>query len=120
MIEDATSPAFIVEDRQWRSSVIDIFRYFFAALWEDERVCLSIHIRNGVILIPGQEEVRLAVDTWSQTLLAAHFDAITLCWNEALVKSPITDRAKLVAFLNQLRPHFPHWRCMSYILTYST
>ncbi|KAH9856975.1 hypothetical protein C2E23DRAFT_892456 [Lenzites betulinus] len=97
IIEDATSPAFVVEDRQWRSSVIDVFRYFFAALWEDER-----------------EEIRLAVDTWTQTLLAAHFDTITLCWSEALVKSPISDRAKLVSFLNQLRPHFPHWRLLSW------
>ncbi|KAI9070388.1 hypothetical protein FKP32DRAFT_1586228 [Trametes sanguinea] len=97
MVEDATSPAFDVEDRQWRSSVIDIFRYFFSALWDDER-----------------EEIRLAVDTWTQTLLPAHFDAITLCWNEALVKSPIADRAKLVSFLNQLRPHFPHWRLLSW------
>lgn len=38
IIEDVTSPAFVVEDRQWRSSVIDVFRYFFGALWEDERV----------------------------------------------------------------------------------
>ncbi|KAI0831397.1 hypothetical protein BC628DRAFT_1312212 [Trametes gibbosa] len=97
IVEDATSPAFVVEDRQWRSSVIDVFRYFFAALWEDER-----------------EEIRLAIDTWTQTLLPAHFDAITLCWNEALVKSPISDRAKLVSFLNQLRPHFSHWRLLSW------
>lgn len=53
MIEDATSPAFVVEDRQWRSSVIDIFRYFFAALWEDERVRLSTRIRSELILTPG-------------------------------------------------------------------
>ncbi|KAI8998560.1 hypothetical protein BD414DRAFT_519687 [Trametes punicea] len=97
MIEDATSPSFNVEDRQWRSSLIDIFRYFFSSMWEDER-----------------EEVRLAVDTWMQTLLPAHFEAITLCWNEALVRSPISDRAKLVSFLNQLRPHFPHWRLLSW------
>ncbi|KAI0670290.1 hypothetical protein C8Q78DRAFT_114403 [Trametes maxima] len=97
MIEDVTSPAFVVEDRQWRSSVIDIFRFFFQSLWEDER-----------------EEVRLSVDTWSQTLLPAHFDAMTLCWDEALVKSPIADRAKLASFLNQLRSHFPHWRLLSW------
>ncbi|KAI0780831.1 hypothetical protein BD413DRAFT_500442 [Trametes elegans] len=97
MVEDVTSPAFVVEDRQWRSSVIDIFRYFFAALWEDER-----------------EEVRLSVDIWTQTLLPAHFDVIGTCWDEALVKSPIADRAKLVSFLNQLRPHFPQWRLLSW------
>ncbi|KAI0324520.1 hypothetical protein GY45DRAFT_1288775 [Cubamyces sp. BRFM 1775] len=97
MIEDTTSASFDVDDRQWRSSTIDIFRYFFSALWEDDH-----------------EEVRLAVDTWVQTLLPAHFEAIALCWNEALVKSPISDRAKLVSFLNQLRPHFPQWRLLSW------
>ncbi|TBU65728.1 hypothetical protein BD310DRAFT_803111 [Dichomitus squalens] len=97
IVEDVTSPAFVVEDRQWRSSVIDVFRYFFAAMWEDER-----------------EEVRLAVDTWTQTLQTAHFEAITLCWDEALAKSPIPDRTKLVSFLNQLRSHFPQWRLLSW------
>ncbi|TFK89146.1 hypothetical protein K466DRAFT_545801 [Polyporus arcularius HHB13444] len=97
IIEDVTSPTFVVEDRQWRSSVIDVFRYFFGALWEDER-----------------EEIRLAVDTWTQTLLVAHFDAIALCWDEALVKSPVSDRTKLVSFLSQLRPHFPQWRLLSW------
>ena len=38
VVEDVTSPAFSVEDRQWRASVIDVFRYFFGELWEDERV----------------------------------------------------------------------------------
>ena len=38
IIEDVTNPPSVVEDRQWRSSVIDVFRYFFGALWEDERV----------------------------------------------------------------------------------
>ncbi|KAI1795782.1 hypothetical protein LXA43DRAFT_1163651 [Ganoderma leucocontextum] len=97
VVEDVTSPAFEVEDRQWRSSVIDVFRYFFAALWEDDR-----------------EEVRLAVDIWTQTLQAAHFEAIALCWDEALAKSPIPDRTKLVSFLNQLRSHFPQWRLLSW------
>ncbi|KAI0748219.1 hypothetical protein C8Q80DRAFT_1104066 [Daedaleopsis nitida] len=97
VVQDVTSPAFMVEDRQWRSSVIDVFRYFFGALWEDER-----------------EEIRLAVDTWTQTLLPAHFNAMSLCWDEALVKSPIGDRTKLVSFLNQLRPHFPQWQLLSW------
>lgn len=62
-------------------------------------------------LISGlQEEVRLAVDTWSQTLLPAHFEAISLCWNESLTKAPIAERARLVAFLIQLHPHFPSWK----------
>lgn len=60
-----------------------------------------------------QEENRLAVDTWSQTLLPAHLEAISECWNESLTKAPIADRAKLVSFLIQLHPHFPDWKCMS-------
>ena len=42
MVQDVTSPAFVVEDRQWRSCIIDVFRYFFGALWEDERVSVSV------------------------------------------------------------------------------
>ena len=38
IILDIISPNFTVEDRQWRSSVNDIFSYFFTAKWSDERV----------------------------------------------------------------------------------
>ena len=38
MISDVTSPAFNVEGRQWRSSVIEIFYYYFTALWADPTV----------------------------------------------------------------------------------
>jgi hypothetical protein len=37
IILDVTSPAFNVEDRQWRSSVIDVFYYYFSAAWADEK-----------------------------------------------------------------------------------
>jgi len=60
----------------------------------------------------NQEEIRLAVDTWSQALLPAHLDAISRCWNEALTTAPIAERVKLVAFLIQLHPHFPSWKGM--------
>lgn len=50
------------------------------------------------------------VDTWSQSLLPAHFEAISLCWNESLAKAPIAERVKLVSFLVQLHSHFPTWR----------
>ncbi|KAH9946036.1 uncharacterized protein BXZ73DRAFT_86240 [Epithele typhae] len=90
IVEDVTSPAFNVEDRQWRSSVNSIFYYFFRALWEDDH-----------------EEIRLSCS-------GAHFEAITLCWNETLTKSPVAERRKLVSFLNQLRPHFPHWPLLSW------
>lgn len=56
-----------------------------------------------------QEEIRLAVDTWSQTLLPAHFAAISACWNETLSKAPTVERIMLIAFLIQLLPHFPKW-----------
>ncbi|OBZ75571.1 hypothetical protein A0H81_04216 [Grifola frondosa] len=103
IIEDVTSPSFNVEDRQWRSSVIEVFYYFFSSMWIDDR-----------------EEIRLSVDTWAQTLLPDHFNAITLCWNEALVKSPIADRVKLISFLNQLRSHFPNWRMLSWDAIFET
>ncbi|KAK7693413.1 hypothetical protein QCA50_002981 [Cerrena zonata] len=95
MVLDVTSPAFVLDDRQWRPSIIDIFYYFFSALWLDDR-----------------EEIRLTVETWSQTLLPAHHEAITLCWNEALSKAPIGERSRLIHFLLQLRPHFPLWRVL--------
>jgi len=38
IILDVTSPAFNIEDRQWRSSVIDVFYHYFSATWADERV----------------------------------------------------------------------------------
>ncbi|TDL27495.1 hypothetical protein BD410DRAFT_782583 [Rickenella mellea] len=97
VILDATSPFFHVEGRQWRASVTNIFHRFFTTVWIDPK-----------------EEIRLATDTWAQTLQPAHFDAITLCWNESLVKSPIADRVKLVAFLLQLRPHFPSWKVLAW------
>ena len=59
-----------------------------------------------------QEEVRMAVETCTHTLLPPHFDAISLCWSEALNKVPVTDRVKLVSFLTQLRTHFPLWKGM--------
>ncbi|KAF8077923.1 hypothetical protein FPV67DRAFT_1403007 [Lyophyllum atratum] len=97
VILDVTSPSFNIEDRQWQSSVTDIFYYFFISLWSDER-----------------EEIRVAVEAFSASLLAVHFDAISACWNESLPKSPIPERIKLISFLIQLRPHFPHWRVLSW------
>lgn len=38
MVLDVTNPAFVLDDRQWRSSIIDIFYHFFSALWLDDRV----------------------------------------------------------------------------------
>ena len=38
LISDVMSPAFNVEGRQWCSSVIEIFYYYFTALWADSVV----------------------------------------------------------------------------------
>lgn len=57
-----------------------------------------------------QEVIRIAATTCSATLLPAHLQAISACWNELLLKSPIAERSKLIAFLTQLRPYFPHWK----------
>ncbi|KAJ7582678.1 hypothetical protein C8J56DRAFT_1167735 [Mycena floridula] len=97
VISDVNSPAFMIEDRQWRSSVTDIFFYYFSTIWRD-----------------AKEEVRLAVDTFSSTLLPVHFQNISLCWSEALAKSPVADRMTLVSFLIQLLPHFPTWKVVSW------
>ncbi|CCM02372.1 uncharacterized protein FIBRA_04467 [Fibroporia radiculosa] len=97
IILDVTSPAFNVEGRQWKTSVIQIFDRFFSGIWMDER-----------------EEVRVALDTWARTLLEAHQNAIASCWNESLLKSPIAERVTLVSFLNQLRSHFPRWQVLSW------
>ena len=53
------------------------------------------------------------VDTWFATLLPAHLQVISSCWNELMSKAPIADRAKLAAFLVQLHSHFPSWQGMS-------
>ncbi|KDQ07904.1 hypothetical protein BOTBODRAFT_180257 [Botryobasidium botryosum FD-172 SS1] len=83
--------------RQWHSSIVFIFQYFFPALWQDTR-----------------EEVRLSTETLMQTLLPGHMEAITACWDEYLAKSINTDRIKLVHFLIQLHPHFPTWQVLSW------
>ncbi|KAK7019346.1 hypothetical protein R3P38DRAFT_2978554 [Favolaschia claudopus] len=97
IVLDATNPAFNIEDRQWRSSIIEIFYRYFSALWVDDK-----------------EEIRVIADTFASGLLPAHFDAISLCWTESLATSPIAERVKLVSFLIQLRPHFPGWQVLTW------
>ncbi|KAE9396073.1 hypothetical protein BT96DRAFT_997116 [Gymnopus androsaceus JB14] len=97
IILDVSSPAFTVEGRQWRSSITDVFYYYFSSLWADEK-----------------EELRLTTDIFASNLQPAHFEQISLCWSEYLTKSPISDRVKLIAFLIQLRPHFPTWQMVSW------
>ncbi|KAF9482782.1 hypothetical protein BDN70DRAFT_800871 [Pholiota conissans] len=97
MISDVTSPAFNVDGRQWRSSVIQIFNSYFSALWADP-----------------SEEVRLAVKSSCTALLPVHFDTISQCWSEFLSKAPITERIRLIAFLIQLHAHFTTWKVLSW------
>ncbi|KAK0197058.1 hypothetical protein F5146DRAFT_1099379 [Armillaria mellea] len=97
IILDSPSPDFQVEGRQWKSSVGDVFYYFFASLWTDKK-----------------EEIRLSVDTLVSNMLAVHFHAISSCWDEVLSKSPIEERVKLLSFLIQLRSHFPTWQMVSW------
>lgn len=113
IILDVTSPAFSVEDRQWQSSIVDIFYYFFSAMWSDERVNLTkiYRILQGLMKLKYlQEEIRVAVETFSASLLPAHFGAISACWSESISKTPIKERIRLISFLIQLRPHFPTWK----------
>ncbi|THU91128.1 hypothetical protein K435DRAFT_727522 [Dendrothele bispora CBS 962.96] len=97
IILDITDPTFTIEDLQWRVNICDIFYYYFKTLWSDEK-----------------EELRLAAETFSSNLLPAHFHQISSCWGELLLKSPITDRIRLISFLVQLRPHFPLWQVISW------
>jgi hypothetical protein len=41
IILDVTSPAFNLEGRQWRSSIIEVFYRYFFALWADEKARFS-------------------------------------------------------------------------------
>ncbi|KAG1803828.1 uncharacterized protein HD556DRAFT_1226659 [Suillus plorans] len=97
MVLDITSPDFVVKDRPWKHSVVNLFYHAFEPLWIDEK-----------------EEVRTAVDTWLQTLLSAHLDAIASCWNDAFADLPMSKRLRLVSFLLQLQSHFPTWRVLSW------
>lgn len=111
IILDVTNPSFVIGDRQWQSSATTIFYSYFTAMWQDPQViihdlCSLHHLKTP------QEEVKFAVDTWSQTLLPAHFEAITNCWNEALIKAPVSERVRLINFLIKLQSLFSSWRGM--------
>lgn len=110
IISDVTSPAFVVEGQQWHSSVIEIFYHYFSALWFDPSVRYLYNSSCRIISKVIQEEIRLAVQVSSAALLPAHFNIISQCWNETLLKSPVGERIRLLGFLIQLRSHFPSWR----------
>lgn len=65
------------------------------------------------ILIYLQEEVRLEAKSLSRTLLPTHLLAVALCWNEALMKAPMSERVGITSFLIELHSHFPEWQRMS-------
>ena len=52
----------------------------------------------------------MSVNTWLQTLLPDHLDAIASCWNDAFFALSVSQRLRLVSFLLQLQSHFPTWR----------
>jgi len=47
IVLDVISPFFHVEDRQWRSSVIEVFYRYFGAIWMDERVSPTNSIESN-------------------------------------------------------------------------
>ncbi|KAG5220464.1 Protein kinase delta type [Salix suchowensis] len=96
IILETLSASFNVEGRQWRTSVANVFRKFFSAIWSDEK-----------------EEVRLEAKSLSRTLLPTHLLAIALCWDEALMKAPMSERVGITSFLIELHSHFPEWQRMS-------
>ncbi|KAG6866935.1 hypothetical protein C0991_003851 [Blastosporella zonata] len=98
----------------------DIFFYFFTSLWADQRVSsMEIDLTLSYLTFSNKVEIRMAVETCSATLLPAHFQAISACWNELLSKSPIAERLKLVSFLIQLRSYFPRWKGELHLLLFS-
>ncbi|KAJ8700118.1 hypothetical protein PTI98_003174 [Pleurotus ostreatus] len=97
IILETLSASFNVEGRQWRSSVANVFRKFFSAIWSDEK-----------------EEVRLEAKSLSRTLLPTHLLAVALCWNEALMKAPMSERVGITSFLIELHSHFPEWQLLSW------
>jgi hypothetical protein len=110
MILDVTNPSFVIGDRQWQSSATIIFYSYFTAMWQDPQVILLTDLSSLHNLKTTQEQVKVAVDTWSQTLLPPHFEAITNCWNESLLKAPVSERMRLINFLIKLQSLFPSWR----------
>ncbi|KAI6150742.1 hypothetical protein BKA82DRAFT_122595 [Pisolithus tinctorius] len=97
IIMDVKSPTFQVKDRPWKICVLDIFYFFFQLIWLDKK-----------------EEIRTAVETWTQTLLTPQLEVIASCWNTALPVLQPLERLQLAVFLTQLQPHFPTWKFLSW------
>lgn len=97
IIMDVKNPAFQVKDCPWKICVLDIFYFFFQLIWLDKK-----------------EEIRAAVETWSQTLLTPQLEVIASCWSTALLVLKPPERLQLVVFLTQLQPHFPAWKILSW------
>ncbi|KAI6022693.1 hypothetical protein EDC04DRAFT_3067434 [Pisolithus marmoratus] len=97
IIMDVKNPAFQVKDRPWKICVLDIFYFFFQLTWSDTK-----------------EEIRTAVETWSQTLLTPQLEVIASCWDTALPVLQPAECLQLVTFLTQLQPHFPAWKVLSW------
>lgn len=52
--------------------------------------------------------------TFTSSLLSAHFDAISLCWDAHFLSSSVLKRIKLVSFLVQLHTYFPAWKVLAW------
>ncbi|KAF9454513.1 hypothetical protein P691DRAFT_770412 [Macrolepiota fuliginosa MF-IS2] len=97
IVQDVCSPAFNVDGRQWKTSMVRVFLVFFSLLWLDPK-----------------EEVRLVVKTHCSSLLPSHFEALASCFDETMTRAPISDRVRLISFLSRLRVHFSRWRVLSW------
>jgi hypothetical protein len=78
---------------RWRHQSLDVFEYFFKALWST------------------QHDVRQAASCMALALLPTHLEAITQFWALVLPQTTVPRRLGTISFMLQLRPHFPQWQC---------
>ncbi|KAF5358295.1 hypothetical protein D9756_001552 [Leucocoprinus leucothites] len=97
VVQDVCNPGFDIDGRQWKSSIVEVFQSFFSLLWSDPK-----------------EEIRLIAKSHCSSLLPAHFEALTSCFDETMTRAPFIDRVRLILFLTRLRVHFPRWQVLSW------
>ncbi|KAH9966782.1 hypothetical protein BC827DRAFT_1153126 [Russula dissimulans] len=94
IILDVINPSFVIEDRQWQLSATAIFYNYFTALIQDPQVFSLLQP-----LLPRLE---------------IFYRKKLGCWDEALLKAPVSERVKLVSFLIRLHSLFSSWRVLSW------
>lgn len=77
---------------RWRHQSLDVFEYFFKALWST------------------QNDVRQAASCMASALLKTHLEAITQFWALVLPQTTVPRRLGAISFMLQLKPHFAHWQ----------